>query len=109
MAITISNVLLDGPSAKCFDILVPEVDVVGVNNGTVVFGAGGMRNFDAAPMVKWIVNITANAAAPTGSSCIGIYGPTIFGFEAIKTSAATVAAVSQTYRVWMFSKLFGEF
>lgn len=108
MAITITNVVSDNATVKVFDILVPEADVIGVDNGFVTFGSGGLRDFDLAPMVKWVVNITPAGDAPTNTTNISIYGPTIFGFRCIKTSVAA-GAVNQTYRVYMYSKSFFAF
>ncbi len=106
MAITCTSV---DPSSKAriFDLTVPEGDAIGVPS-VITWAGVGISDMDADPEVKFCVNRTPAASAPTGAANISIYAVTRAGFTAMKTAVAA-GAVDQVYRCYMYSKLFFEF
>jgi hypothetical protein len=98
---------------RIVDITVPEGDAVNVDTvftwqGAGPIGLGLPTNMIADPQVKFAINKTLAAIAPTASDTISIYSVDATGFHVQKTSAA-VGAKTQTYRAWFFARLLGEF
>lgn len=109
IACVLNQIIDQSTKARVFEISVPEVDIIGVD--TVFTWAGiGTGDMDADPEVKIMANVTPAAAVPTDSTDISIYAVDRFGFHVMKTSATVPGSVqSQTFRVWMWSKLWFEF
>jgi hypothetical protein len=111
MAITciLNQILNRSTKVRIFEISVPEVDVINIDT-LFTWAAIGTTPMDADPEVKIMANVTPAAAVPVDSADISIYAVDRFGFHVQKTSATVPASAAvQTFRVWMWSKLWFEF
>lgn len=96
------TIITDTPTHKCFDISVPENDLV--NDDTVLnIRAGGMCELERPPQVYWATEMTPSSDGPTIAVTVGLSGLTATEFHVIKTSPDG-ANVVHTFRVYLMAR-----
>ena len=102
MALTVSSVIQDTPTAKSFVIQVPEADAINVDT-TLTFTTSGMTVFRGVPYVFAVQNVTPSGTVVTGACNIAIFTATTTNFHVQKTAVAA-GAVNQLFQVTMICK-----